>query len=111
MFAKFKKEEPIAKVDVYLPPHHIKEKKSSTKWHEHQDTNYGTTWYQKGNQKSRGAWRDTALQYDIKIERPTHDTKGMIRIKLGWQGNSWTSCSSSVRMDGFMYLVLVGYIA
>jgi hypothetical protein len=37
------------------------------------------------------------------------ETSARCRASSGWQGNSWTSCSTSIRMDGWSYLVPVGY--
>jgi hypothetical protein len=52
------------------------------------------------------------LQDDIKDREtiPWHQRHDKDQDQ-GGKANSWTSCSSSIRMDGFMYLVPVGYIA
>jgi hypothetical protein len=61
-----KKEEPIAKVVVYRHPHHPEKQQSSRQGHEHQQTYYGSTWNQKGNQYG-GTWRTkrNAWRYQV----------------------------------------------
>jgi hypothetical protein len=63
--------EPIAKVVVYLHPHHIEKQYPSRKGCENQHNFSGTIWNQKGN-KSRGAWRNTnnAGQYQDRETTP-----------------------------------------
>jgi hypothetical protein len=104
-----KKKEHIPIVVVYLHPHHIEKQQSSRQGHDLQHI-YAPVGHQKGNQ-SRGAWRTMTLQEDIRLAKQSHGNTSMMQIKIRWQGNSWTSCSSSIRMDGWSYLVPVGYIA